>query len=374
LPELSRPTWVEVNLKAVDHNLKEVRRLVGNKTKIMAIVKADGYGHGAIEIAKRVVKAGVDYLGVASLKEGKELRSAKIRLPILILGYTFPSRIEEVVKYSLTQTVYDLDLIRALDRAAQKLNKKAKVHIKVDTGMGRLGVLPKRVADLVGSLSSLSNLKMEGMFTHFSSADEDEEYTLEQLAKFNKVIKSLERRGVSFPLKHTANSAAIIRFPQTHFNLVRAGIMLYGLSPFEKQSLIGKKVSLKPALSLKTKVISVKELPAGSSVSYGRTYKTKKRAKLAVIPLGYADGFSRLLSNCGEALVRGRRVPIRGRVCMDFSIIEASESIKVGEEVVLIGKQGKEEIKVEEIAKKMKTINYEVVCLIGRRVPRIYWG
>lgn len=374
MPELSRPTWVEVNLKAVDHNLKEVRRLVGNKTKIMAIVKADGYGHGAVEIARRVVKAGVDYLGVASLEEGKELREAKIKSPILILGYTFPSRIVEVVKYSLTQTVYDLDLIRALDRAAGKLNKKAKVHIKVDTGMGRLGVLPKGVADLISKLSSLSNLKMEGIFTHFSSADEDEEYTLEQLAMFNEVVKNLERRGISFPLKHTANSAAIIRFPQTHFNLVRPGIMLYGLSPFEEQSLIGEKVSLKPALSLKTKVISVKELPAGSSISYGRTYKTKKRTSLAVIPLGYADGFSRLLSNCGEALVRGRRVPIRGRVCMDFSVIEVSESIKVGEEVVLIGKQGKEEIKVEEIAKKMKTINYEVVCLIGKRVPRIYWG
>ncbi len=373
---VTRPAWAEIDLLAITHNLKEMRRVTDKKAKIMAIVKANAYGHGAAQISRAVLAAGADYLGVAILDEALELKNAGINAPILILGYTPSEQVAEAVRQDITLTVYNNEGARVVSEAAAILNKKAKVHIKIDTGMGRLGFLTnKDIGPEIKEIASLPGLELEGMFTHFAVSDIiDKEYSKKQFEKFIMIDNQLKKLGVNIPIRHLANSAAIIDLPQFHADMVRAGISLYGLYP--SGEVLKDKINLRPALSFKARVANVKTVPAGTSISYGRTYITDKETKIATIPVGYADGYTRLLSNKAHVLIRGARVPVIGRICMDQFMVDVSTipKVEIGDEVVLIGRQGEQEITADELAEILGTINYEIVCMVSHRVPRVYKG
>ncbi len=366
-----RPTFAEIDLGAILYNLRQIRNRVDKDIKIMAIVKADAYGHGMKEVSQAVARKGIDYFGVASLDEAATLREAGIKKNIIVLGAILPEEVEGVLRFNVIQTVSDLAIARLLSQLAQSKKRIIKVHAKIDTGMGRLGVWHKDAVNFVKKLASLKNIKVDGIFTHFPSAEDDKVFTRNQLRDFKSLIEELLRHGIDIPIKHTSNSMAVIDFKDSHMNMVRPGLIMYGLHP---RSDLAKKLRLRPALRLKTKVVYVKPVSRGRSISYGRTYVTKKDTNIATIPVGYGDGYSRDLSNRGHVLIKGRRLPIVGRVCMDMSMVDAgrSRTVKPGDDVVLIGKQGKDAVTVEEIARLSNTIPYEVVCNIGRRVPRIY--
>ena len=364
-----RPTRLEVDLGAIAHNLRLVRRIVG-KVGILAVLKANGYGHGALIVARTVIANGADMLGVACVSEGVAFREAGITAPILVLGYTPAWRVREAVANDIALTLFDRDTARAMDRAAAEEGRVARAHIKVDTGMGRLGLLPDQVLPFVQWLTGLPHLMIEGIFTHFSVADAaDKGYTYKQLATFRAVLRQIKENGISVPIVHAANSAAILTVPEARFNMVRLGIALYGLSPGPETPL---PEGFRPALTFKTCIAQVKTLPPGSFVGYGNTYRTKGEERIAVIPVGYADGFRRAPGNWGYVLVRGRRAPIVGRVCMDQAMIDVTHipGVRQGDEVVLIGVQGEQEITVDEVAERLGTINYEVISTILSRVPR----
>lgn len=367
----SRPTWVEVDLEAIAYNVRRIREIVGPEVSILAVLKADAYGHGAITVARTAINNGVSYCGVASVNEAARLRDAGIDAPILVLGYTPTWLVREAILRDVTLTLYDLDIARVLSRAALELRRVARVHIKVDTGMGRLGLLPEQVVPFVEAVRELPALDMEGIFTHFSVADEEDlEYTKWQLARFSTVLDSLKERGVTFRLVHCANSSALLRLPESRFNMVRLGLAMYGLRPSPHVPL---PPGFRPALTWKTTIAQVKTLPPGSFVSYGNTYRTEREETIAVIPVGYADGFRRAPTHWREVLVHGKRAPIVGRVCMDQTMIRVDHipNVRVGDEVVLIGRQGEDEISAEEVASWLGTINYEVVSEILARVPRM---
>jgi len=366
-----RPTFAEIDLGAILYNLRQIRNRVDKDIKIMAIVKADAYGHGMKEVSQAVARKGIDFFGVASLDEARTLREAGIKKNIIVLGAILPEEVEGVLRFNVIQTVSDLAIARLLSQLAQSKKRIIKVHAKIDTGMGRLGVWHKDAVNFVKKLASLKNIKVDGIFTHFPSAEDDKVFTRNQLRDFKSLIEELLRHGIDIPIKHTSNSMAVIDFKDSHMNMVRPGLIMYGLHP---RSDLAKKLRLRPALKLKTKVVYVKPVSRGRSISYGRTYVTKKDTNIATIPVGYGDGYSRDLSNRGHVLIKGRRLPIVGRVCMDMSMVDAgrSRTVKPGDDVVLIGKQGKDAVTVEEIARLSNTIPYEVVCNIGRRVPRIY--
>jgi alanine racemase len=365
-----RPTWLEVDLEAIAHNVRRVAGIVGAETRVLAVLKADGYGHGAVRVARTVLNNGASYLGVASINEGAILRQAGIDAPILALGYTPAWQARELALNDIAATLFDLDVAQALDQAARELDRRVRVHVKVDTGMGRLGLLPPDVLPFVKQLQGISHLEIEGIFTHFSVADTDAGYTQWQLDHFREVLASLEEAGIFIPLVHAANSAAILSLPESHFSMVRLGIALYGLHPSPQ---IPCPPDFRPALAFKTQVAQVKRLPPGSFISYGNTYRTVGEQCVAVIPVGYADGFRRAPRHWGEVLVRGQRAPIVGRVCMDQTMIDVTQirDARQGDEVVLIGQQGEEMITAEEVARQMGTINYEVVSEILARVPRV---
>lgn len=369
-----RSAWAEVNLDNLAHNIREVRRLAGKKSMVTAVIKADGYGHGAVKIAQTLLDNGADRFAIAVLDEGIELREAGFRVPILILGYTDPPRAKEVVKHELIQTVYSMELAEALSKEAQAQGKVCKIHIKIDTGMGRIGLQPDREAvELIKSISRLPGLEIEGMYTHFAVADEhDKSYTEGQFEKFTWISEQLEKEGIHIPVKHVGNSATIIDLPGMHLDMVRAGIMLYGLAPSNEVML--EKLELKQVMSLKVRVTNVKEIEAGKSVSYGRKFIADKPSRIASLPIGYADGYTRMLSGKAEALIHGKRVPVVGRICMDQCMIDVTgiDDVQVGDEVVLFGEQGGDMIHIDELAEKLGTINYEIVCMIARRVPRVY--
>lgn len=371
--DILRPVWAEIDLDAIAHNIREIRRITASKAVVMGIVKANGYGHGAVEVARTILANGAERLGVAVLEEGRQLREAGISVPILVLGAALPETALAMLHYDLTPTVCTYDGAKALSAAAKALGKEVKVHIKVDTGMGRIGVFPdEKGAQLIKEIAELPNLQIEGIFTHFAAADEkNKEYTLSQFDKFLGFTSKLEEMGIEIPIRHVANSAALLDLPQTHLDMVRPGIILYGLYPSQE---VERKIQLRPAMALKAKVVYVKEVPEGAAISYGRTFVAQEKCKILSLPMGYADGFSRLLSNKGEVLVKGRRVRIVGRVCMDqcLALYEGDENAEIGEEVVIMGQQGEEEISAEEIADHLGTINYEVVCMVGGRVPRKY--
>ena len=365
-----RPTWLEVDLEAIAHNLRRVVELVGPDVTVMAVLKAEAYGHGMVRVARTALNNGARYLGVASINEGAALRQAGVTAPILVLGYAPAWQARELVLNNLSATVFNLDVAQALSRAARELNSQGRVHVKVDTGMGRLGLLPDEVLPFVLALRTVPDLVMEGIFTHFSVADSDPDYTRWQMDRFRQVLAALAEARVEFPLVHAANSAAILTLPESYFTMVRLGIALYGLHPSPQ---VRCPPDFRPALAFKTQVAQVKTLPAGSFVSYGNTYQTTDGQRIAVIPVGYADGFRRAPRHWGEVLVRGRRVPIVGRVCMDQTMIDVSAvpDVRQGDEVVLIGEQGGERISAEDVAERLGTINYEVVSEILARVPRV---
>ena len=371
---LVRPVWAEIDLDNLANNMKEIRRLTDKKAKVTAVIKADGYGHGAKYIAQTLLENGADRFAVAVLDEALELRNSDVTVPILVLGYTQPDRAKAIIENNIEQAVYSYELAKALSEEAVKQNKEAKIHIKLDTGMGRIGLRADESAiDCIKEIYELPNLTIEGMFTHFAIADEkDKTYTEEQFNKFMWVANRLEEEGIKIRLKHCGNSATIIDLPKMHLDMVRAGIILYGLAPSQDVEL--DKINLKQVMSLKVRITHVKEINSGESVSYGRKFIASKKSKIASLPIGYADGYTRMLSGKAEALVNGIRVPVVGRICMDQCMIDVTgiEDVKVGDEVVLFGEQKGSFISIDEIAEKLGTINYEVVCMIGKRVPRVY--
>ncbi len=374
--------WAEVDISAIAHNVRELRRITQPQAKLMAVVKANAYGHGLVEVAEEALKNGAQALGIAEVSEGIALRKAGIAVPILILGYTPPDFVRELIQYDLIQTVYSFEIALSLSDAALLHGKKLKIHIKVDTGMGRLGILidPLRpfpqITNALKEIESIAKLKgisIEGIFTHFALSDYfDKTYTKKQFEYFINLLDLLNGVGISPRVRHAANSAALIDLPETHLDMVRPGISLYGLYPSGEVK--KNRINLKPAMSLKAKIIHLKKVPAGFNISYGATYKTQKPTMIATVPCGYADGVNRLLSSRGHMLVHGCRVPIVGRVCMDLTMIDVGKisNVEIGDEVVIFGSQNDESITVEEIASSLNTINYEIVSTITNRVPRIY--
>jgi alanine racemase len=369
LPE--RPTWLQVDLGAIADNLHRVRAIVGPEVDVMVVLKADGYGHGAVRIARTAVNNGARMLGVACLSEGVLLRQSEIQAPILVLGYTPAWQARQAVLHDVTATLFDLDSARAFSRAAGEVGRTATVHVKVDTGMGRLGLLPDQVPSFLQRVTRLPNLFVEGIFTHFSVADEaDKSYTRQQLARFETVLEQLRQQAIDIPIVHAANSAALLTLPEARYDMVRLGVALYGLAPSPETPL---PEGFRTALSFKTRVAQVKQLPPGSYISYGNTYRTTGNETIAVIPVGYADGFRRAPARWEYVLVHGQRAPIVGRVCMDQTMLNVTHipGVRQGDEVVLIGQQGNESIAVEQVAEWLGTINYEVISEILARVPRV---
>ncbi len=368
-----RPVWAEVDLGRIEHNVKQIKSLCENK-KIYGVVKADAYGHGALDIVQVLLKSGVTDLAVALITEALEIIKSGINVPILILGFTPLTFAEDILNNNIEQTVYDLEYAKKLSEIAQEKNKTAKIHIAVDTGMGRIGFLPnEKGMEAVRQISKLPNVNIEGIFTHFSTADEaDKTYSLEQLAKFNKFVDDLENEGIKINIKHASNSAGIMDLPEAHFNAVRPGIIMYGYYP--SNEVIKERLDLKPALTLKTSVVHVKTLPKDMYISYGRKYKTDKERVIATLPIGYADGYTRALSNKGKVIVNGKLASIVGAVCMDQCMIDVTDvgTVKVGDEVILLGEHGNTRFNADDLAELLDTINYEIICMIGRRVPRVY--
>ncbi len=363
-----RPTWAEVNLDNLKFNFYQVKRLLRPKTRIMVTVKADAYGHGLIPVSKKLVSCKVDALGVASIDEGIKLREANIKLPILILGLILKKDIYPLFKYGLTSTVCDKEFALALSSKAKQLGIPIGVHVKVDTGMGRIGVLHQDAEQLVKYIHKLKFINIEGIFTHFAFADMNRKFTQYQITLFNRLVEKLNKSGIQIPLVHAANSIGVLDYKDSHFNMVRPGLVIYGLYP--KENL---KIQLKPVLSLKTQVIYIKKVSPGQGISYGHDYITKKDTSIITLPIGYGDGYPRNLSNLGPVLIRGRHFRICGRICMDQMMLDVGNaSIKVGDEAVLIGSQGKNKISAEELASLSNTIPYEIVCGLGSRIPRVY--
>lgn len=366
---LERLIWAEINLTNYIYNFSSVKQLLSSGAQIIAVCKANAYGHGIIPIAKQAEKLGASHIGVVCLYEGKILREAGIKIPILVMNYTDAESVEKAVDLDLTLNVMDESVLKRLDTYARKKNKQAVIHIKIDTGMHRLGLSPEKALQFIYRIEQYKNIQWEGVFTHFATADEkDLSFAKQQLHVFHTFLDSLSTEP---PIIHAANSAAALRMPQAHFTHVRPGIILYGLAPASDFSL---PFTPKPVMSLKTKIVQIKEIGEGESVGYGRAFIAKKRTVVAILPGGYGDGLRRATTNFGEILVKGKRAPIIGRVSMDQTTIDVSEisNIAVGDEVVLIGSQGSQTITAEDIAKRLGTINYEVVSAITERVSRVY--
>ncbi len=366
----ARPTWLHIDMDAVAYNVQRLKEMIGEDVTLMAVVKANAYGHGVVAVSTTALLNGAEYLGVASINEAIELRNAGIVAPILVLGYTPSWAAGLAIRHDVAVTLYDLDIARSFDRTAREMNARVRAHIKIDTGMGRLGILPNDATRFFRALAKLNNIEVEGIFTHFSVADEDEQYTNFQIDTFKHVVEPLKATGFKFKYIHAANSAGILQFPNSLMTMVRAGIAMHGLHPGRDCRLPD---DFRPALTWKTTIAQVKRLANGSFVGYGNTYRTRGEEKVAVIPVGYADGFRRSPSHWGHVLVHGQRAPLIGRVSMDQTMIQVSDidEVKIGDEVVLIGEQGREQITVEEVAERLGTINYELVSTILARVPRV---
>jgi alanine racemase len=363
-----RPTWAEVNLNNLEYNFKQIKACLQPWIKVLVTVKADAYGHGLIPVSRKLTANGVDYLGVASIDEGIKLRKAHIKTPILVLGLIFKKDIQAFFTFKLTPTICDYELAVALNRKAAALNKPIHLHIKVDTGMGRIGVAYQDALALIKKIHKLKAVVIEGLFTHFPFADSSRNFTVFQIKLFAKLVSQLKEAGIAIPLVHAANGIGLLDYQDSHFTMVRPGLVIYGLYPRP-----GLGIKLKPVLSLKTRVIFIKQVPAGYGISYGHTYKTKSSAYIATLPIGYGDGYPRNLSNLAQLLISGRKFRVSGRICMDQIMVDTGAfKPKITDEVVLIGKQGNEKITVEELADLSGTIPYEIVCGLGSRIPRIY--
>lgn len=380
--------WAEVDLGAIAHNVGELRRATRPQAKFMAVVKANAYGHGAVPVARTALAAGADWLAVARLDEAIDLRQAGITAPILVLGYTPPTRAGDLIAHGIRACVYDFETARAYADEAAGRQAIVNVHLKVDTGMGRLG-LDTRFTDMsptgkftgagvwglrqVESMANLPGLALEGIFTHLASADHaDKSFALQQLERFADYRQRLHMMGLDIPMAHAANSAAIIDLPESHLDMVRAGIAMYGLAPATGMSV--DKIVLKPAMALKTRIVQIKQVAAGFAVSYGSTHVTAQPTVVATVAAGYADGYNRRFSNQGRMLVQGRPVPVIGRVCMDLTMLDVGgvEDVAIGDEVVIFGSQGKQRIGADQLADQLGTIGYEILTSVAARVPRVY--
>lgn len=366
-------SYAKIDLDAISHNINEVKKRIGHGVKIMAVIKADGYGHGATVLGD-FLKNEVDYYGVATIEEAMELREYGIKVPILILGYTSPSQYLTLVENDITQTVYNIEMAKEMSNAGEKCKKQAKIHIAVDTGMTRIGFQPNEDGALaVKEIAAFPSLTIEGLFTHFACADEkDKSYSELQIDRYDKFVELLEEKDINIPIKHMCNSAGIMEFDHHRFDMVRSGIITYGLYPSEDVN--KDAIKLKPALQWKTHVVNVKNVDSGHGVSYGATYITKNKTKIATISIGYADGYPRALSSKAKVLIHGSYAPIIGRVCMDQMMIDVTDidNVEIEDEVTLVGQDGRNAISVEELAGMAGSFNYEFVCGIGKRVPRVY--
>ena len=366
-------TYAKIDLNAVLHNINEIKKKIGHSVKIMAIIKANGYGHGATALGD-FLENEVDYYGVATIEEAMELREYGIKLPILILGYTSPSQYLKLVENNITQTVYTVEMAEEMSKSGATCGQNAKIHIALDTGMTRIGFQADEEGILeIDEISNLSNLVVEGLFTHFACADEsDKSYSKLQIDRYDNFVRLLEEKGIHIPIKHMCNSAGIMEFDHHHFDMVRAGIITYGLYP--SQDVNKNAVKLKPALEWKTHVINVKTVDAGYGVSYGITYITENKTKIATLSIGYADGYPRALSSKARVLIHGEYAPIIGRICMDQMMIDVTHiyNVDIEDEVTLVGKDGNNIISIEELSDIAGSFNYEFACGIGNRVSRIY--
>ncbi len=368
-----RPVWSEINLDNLIHNLNEMKKLTDDKTEIMAVVKADSYGHGSIEVSKALISEGVKRLAVATLSEAIELRNVGIDVEILILGYTPRSQFKYILEYDITQTIYDYDAACELSKVAEDMNKTAKIHIKIDTGMSRLGFRSEaNTVQEILKINELSNIYIEGIFSHFASADEtDKSFANTQYSEFISLINELDKVNLNIDIKHISNSAAIIDLPKYQMNLVRVGISLYGLYPSKEVSVDA--IDLKPVMTLKTKISNMKNVPKGTGISYGQVFTTSEESVIATIPIGYADGFSRLLNGKSLVTVDGKKVDVVGKICMDQCMLNVTnvKNLYIDKEVTVFG-EGENVNSAEELASNLGTISYEIVCMISRRVPRVY--
>lgn len=363
----------EINLDNIANNVREVKKRVGENTKVLAVVKADAYGHGAVEVSKVALYNGADWLGVATCEEGIQLRKHSIFVPVLLLGYTPAARVDEVILNGLTQTVFSYDMALDFSDAAVKLKKSVDVHIKIDTGMGRIGFLPneenlRRICEI----SKLPNINITGIYTHFATADEeDKSFTINQYERFMYMAENTEKMLGRKIIKHTANSGAIIDLPEFKLDMVREGIILYGLYPSDK---VLKNINILPCMTIRSNVSYVKEMPEGASIGYGRTFFTKRKSYIATIPVGYADGYARAMSNSAFVIINGKKAPVVGNVCMDQFMADVTDigDVKTGDSVILMGEENGIKISADDIAKIQKTISYEVLCSVGKRVPRVY--
>ena len=369
-----RPSWLEIMPGTIQHNCETVRKLVGKDVHICAVVKANGYGHDAVETSKACIAGGADYLAVAMLSEAVEIREAGIDCPILILGWTPERGYEHSIRYGISLAIYDADEAENLNRKAKEMNQKVKVHLKLDTGMCRIGFQPDEEGlKTAARIMDLDWLEVEGIFSHFSKADEyDKTFALHQLEVFKKFCSDLEERtGKKIPIRHMAASSGIIDIPEAHMEMVRPGIMLYGYQPSAEMHHVAE---IKPALRWKARVARMQMLPEGSLIGYNGTYRLEKDTLVATIPVGYADGYDRLLSNSGYIICKGKKLPIIGRICMDQFMVDASElpELKQGDDVILIGQDGDASLTVTEMAQMLHTIEHEIVCGIAGRVPKFY--
>jgi alanine racemase len=369
-----RPTWVEISLDALQHNFRAFRRLIPADVEIMAVVKADAYGHGAIEVAKEVMEQGAAYLAVAFLDEALELRRAGITAPILVLGYTSEQGLPLAIEYNITLNVYQLHILQAL-AALSSAERPVNIHIKLDSGMGRIGLHHESEAiSFIEEALALPHVHVEGLFTHYAGADEaDKTYTHKQHERFDRVVQYFAGKKVGFKYIHAGNSATAIDSIELTYNMVRLGISMYGLYPSEEVR--KERIVLEPVMSLKTGVVMLKELPKGSGISYGSIYHTKEESeRIATLPVGYADGFSRMLTGKAQALIHGQKVSIVGAICMDQCMINVTnvDQVQLEDEVVLFGRQNEAVITADELAAQLGTINYEITCMISHRVPRVY--
>ncbi len=383
-----RFAWAEINLTHLSHNLKIIRSFTASKdTKVMAVVKADAYGHGAIEVSMRAIKCGVNALGVAIVEEGIELKKSGITVPIYVLGESPPEAVEEAIKHNLILNINSYKSAQFVSKECERIRKKVMININIDTGMNRIGINFKDAVSKILKIFSLPNLKLEAISTHFSCAgSSDDYYTEQQWKRFSEIIEKLKDTRIAIKNFHCANSAVFFKHKNMHLDMVRTGISVYGLNPYDEDyadwldTEAGDAVSgLKPLLSLKTRITFIKEVPSGELISYCGTFKTKRDSIIATVPVGYADGYSRSLANKAMVLINGKSAPVVGNITMDQFMIDitdvAKEShINVGDEVILIGDSGGKKITADNIARLMNTINYEVVCMVKKRIPRIYVG
>lgn len=367
---IERAAWAEIDLGALRHNYQAIKSCIRGGARFCAVVKADAYGHGAVECARVAVEEGADYLAVATIGEGVELREAGFTQPILLLGLILPEEAAPVVHYDITQAVCELHLAEALSAEAVRQGKQAKVHLKVETGMGRIGTRPEAVAELAVKVAALPGLEVEGIFSHFATADStDKTFAREQLRLFLSACEAVEAVGVKLKLRHIAESAAILEMPEAHLDMARAGVIQYGMWPSEE---VTHPIELRPVMKLCAKVVFLKDVHPGETIGYGRAWRAERESRIATLPIGYADGYIRAYGAAhAEVIIKGRRAPLAGRVCMDQVMVDVTDiqGLKEGDTAVLFGSP---ELTADEAAKWLSTINYEVTCLVAPRVPRVF--